>query len=52
MTEIKTEEEYEKSLIRIDEIFNPKTPEERKELKLLCDKVGRYEDIHYPIEEV
>jgi HTH-type transcriptional regulator/antitoxin HigA len=46
-----TETEYEKTLARIEEIFNakPDTPE-GDELDLLVTLVERYEDTVYPIE--
>ena len=49
---IKTEDEYEAALDRIDEIFNA-APEsdEATELELLMLLVKTYEDEHYPIED-
>lgn len=48
---IKTEEEYESALARIDELFDsePDTPE-GDEFELLVSLVEIYEKEHYPIE--
>ncbi len=48
--EIKTEEEYEKALERILDLFDadPLSDEER-ELEILCIAVEDYGKIHYPI---
>jgi len=48
---IKTEEEYEKALSRIEVLMEAKahTPE-LDELKLLTALVESYEDLHYPME--
>jgi antitoxin component HigA of HigAB toxin-antitoxin module len=49
-TEIKTEEEYRKSLARIEELFDiPDDSPDRPELIRLLDLVNAYEDIHYPM---
>ncbi len=47
---IKTEDQYEKALARIEELFDaiPGSQEE-EELELLAILVEKYEDIHYPI---
>jgi HTH-type transcriptional regulator/antitoxin HigA len=55
MTTIKTEQQYEKAVERIEElllIVNNSTPSDDKnfvELDLLSDLVADYEDIHYPV---
>ncbi|MCB9361382.1 MAG: transcriptional regulator [Flavobacteriales bacterium] len=50
-TIIKTEEQYEKVLKRIDEIFDAKpNTKEFDELELLSMLVGVYEEEHYHIE--
>ncbi len=47
---IRTEEEYEAALARIDEIFDAETgTPEGEELDELADLVESYEDKHYPI---
>ena len=47
---IRTEEEYEAALARIDEIFDAETGSaEDEELDELADLVESYEDKHYPI---
>ncbi len=47
---IRTEEDYEAALARIEEIFDAEesTPE-KEELKILVDLVSVYEDLNYPI---
>ncbi len=48
--EIKTEEEYERALERILDLFNAEPlSDEEKELEILCKVVEEYEKIHYPI---
>ena len=50
--EIKTEDDYQKALSRIDELMDaePNTPE-GDELEFLVTLVEQYEDKKYPIEE-
>jgi HTH-type transcriptional regulator/antitoxin HigA len=51
-TLIKSEEQYEAALDRIDQIFHPAPgSDEDKELELLVLLVKTYEDEHYPIED-
>ena len=47
---IRTEEDYEVALARIEELFDAEesTPEE-EELNILVDLVSVYEDLNYPI---
>ena len=47
---IRTEEDYEAALARVDDIFEaqPNTPE-GDELDVLTDLIVAYEDKHYPI---
>ncbi len=49
---IKTEEDYQKALSRIDELMDaePNTPE-GEELELLVTLVEQYEEEKYPIKE-
>ena len=48
---IKTEEDYQSALARLEEIFDakPDTPE-GDELEILAMLIENYEDIHFPIE--
>ena len=48
---IETEQEYEKTLARLEKIFDakPNSPE-KKEAELLVLLIEKYEDEHYPIE--
>ncbi len=48
---IKTEEDYQLALIRLEEVFEakPDTPE-GDELEILAMLIENYEDIHYPID--
>lgn len=49
---IKTEEEYDYAISRIDQLFNaPKGSIEAKELNLLVLSVNKYEAENYPIDE-
>ena len=48
---IKTEEDYEKALLRLEEIFHaPANTEEGDESEVLSILIEKYEDEHYPIE--
>ena len=47
MTEITTEEEYNRTMGRIDEIFD--NDDYGDELAVLVDKVIKWEEIHYPV---
>ncbi len=48
---IKTEEEYQKALLRLDQIFDAETgTPEGDELDLLSLLIDNYEKIHYPID--
>lgn len=48
---IKTEEEYNKALARMNEIFHaPKDSPEGDEAELLMLLIEKYEEDHYPIE--
>jgi HTH-type transcriptional regulator / antitoxin HigA len=48
---IKTEEEYNQSLKRLEELFDaPADTEEGDEAELLTVLIEKYEDEHYPIE--
>lgn len=48
--EIQNEEEHEKALKRILEIFGVEPlSKEEEELEILCEAVEKYEKIHYPI---
>ena len=48
---IKTEEDYEKALVRLEKIFDatPDSPDE-DEAELLSILIEKYEEKHYPIE--
>ena len=47
---IRTEEDYEAALERIEELFDAKeSTSEEEELKILVDLVSVYEDLNYPI---
>ena len=47
---IRTEEDYEAALARIEEIFDAEeSTSEEEELKILVDLVLVYEDLNYPI---
>ncbi len=47
---IKSEEDYEKALARLEEIFDAKLgSEEGDELEILAFLIEKYEDEHYPI---
>ena len=49
---IKTEEEYDYAITRIDQLFDsPKGSIEAKELNLLLLLVNKYEAENYPIDE-
>ena len=49
---IKTEEDYEKALKRLEEIFDaPIDSSEGDEAEILSILVEKYEDEHYPIED-
>lgn len=49
---IKTEEEYDYAITRIDQLFDaPKGSIEAKELELLVISVNKYEAENYPIDE-
>lgn len=49
---IKTEEEYDYAITRIDQLFDvPKGTNEAKELHLLVLAVNKYEAKNYPIDE-
>lgn len=50
-TIIKTEEEYQKALDRLDVIFAPKTSKEQDEFDLLVLLINNYEKLNYHIEE-
>lgn len=50
-TIIKTEEEYQEALDRLDSIFAPKTSKEKDEFDLLVLLINNYEELNYPIEE-
>jgi HTH-type transcriptional regulator / antitoxin HigA len=48
---IKTEEDYNKALVRLDEIFDaPVNSQEGDEAELLSILIENYENEHYPIE--
>ncbi len=48
---IKTEEDYEQALLRLEEIFHaPANTEEGDESEVLSILIEKYEDEHYPIE--
>ena len=49
MTMLWTEDDYNKALTRLDEIFEVTDGPELAELERLVDKIVEYEDIHYPI---
>jgi HTH-type transcriptional regulator/antitoxin HigA len=52
MKSIKTEEEYNQSIKRLDEIFDAKNnTKEGGELDELILAIKEYEDKHFPIEE-
>ena len=47
---IRTEEDYEAALARIEELFDAKeSTSEEEELNILVDLVPDYEDLNYPI---
>ena len=47
---IRTEEDYEAALARVDDIFQAKSGTlEGDELDILADLIEAYEDMHYPI---
>ena len=47
---IRTEEDYEAALARLEEIFDAEeSTSEEEELNILVDLVAVYEDINYPI---
>ena len=47
---IRTEEDYESALARIEEIFDAEErTSEEEELNILVDLVSVYEDLNYPI---
>jgi HTH-type transcriptional regulator/antitoxin HigA len=49
---INTEQEYDHTLVRIDQLFDaPKGSIEAKELNLLILSVNEYEAQNYPIDE-
>ena len=49
---IKTEEDYEKALARLDEIFDaPPNTEEGDEAEILALLIETYEDKYYPISD-
>ena len=49
---IKTEEEYNEAITKIDQLFvSPKGSIEAKELNLLVLSVNKYEAENYPIDE-
>lgn len=50
-TIIKTEEEYQKALDRLDAIFAPETSKEQDEFDLLVLLINNYEKLNYHIEE-
>lgn len=48
---IKTEEDYERSLVRLEEIFQaPADSEEGDEAEILTILIEKYEEEHYPID--
>ena len=48
---LKTEDDYNQALIRLDEIFHaPADSKEGDEAELLSILIEKYEDDHYPIE--
>ena len=50
MRAIRTEEDYEAALARLEEIFDAEeSTSEEEELNILVDLVAVYEDINYPI---
>lgn len=56
MAQIKTKEEYEATIARIDELLPltwgddvPEDSPENIELNLLSEYVAEYEDAHYPL---
>jgi HTH-type transcriptional regulator/antitoxin HigA len=50
-TIIRTEEEYQKALDRLDSIFTPKTSREKDEFDLLVLLINNYEELNHHIEE-
>ena len=47
---IRTEEDYEVALARIEELFDAEeSTSEEEELNILVDRVSVYEDLNYPI---
>ena len=47
---IRTKEDYEAALARIEDLFDAKeSTSEEEELKILVDLVSVYEDLNYPI---
>lgn len=50
--QIKSEEEYNKTVDRVDQIFDALSgSDEAEELNLLVPMVNQYESKHFPIEE-
>ena len=50
MRAIRTEEDYEAALARIEGLFDAEeSTSEEEELNILVDLVAVYEDMHYPI---
>ncbi|WP_215234411.1 hypothetical protein [Dyadobacter linearis] len=50
--EIETEEDYNRIIVRIDELFDaPAGSSEAIELEMLVSMVNKYESDHYPIDE-
>lgn len=48
---IKTEEEYNQALKRLEKIFHvPENTKEGDEAEVLINLIEKYEDEHYPIE--
>ena len=48
---LKTEQEYEQALKRLEEIFDSKVgTKEGEELEVLAALIEEYEDEHYPID--
>jgi HTH-type transcriptional regulator/antitoxin HigA len=53
IVEIKTKKDYEKALKRLEVIWGAKEgTTEDEELDLLADLIDKYEEEHFPIEEL